>query len=165
MSDARRLDYARVAPGVLEAMLGLERYVRSTTLDRRLLHLVKMRASLLNGCAYCLNLHRREAMQDGESPRRLFQLVAWEESPDFTPRERAALRWTDAITLLREGHVPDAVYRKVRRQFSPRELVDLTLGVVAINGWNRLAIGFRTPPEDPPPRRKERTHRAGARVS
>lgn len=130
-------------------MLGLERAVGLAGLERNLLHLVKMRVSLVNGCAYCLDLHRREAIQDGETPRRLFQLAAWEESPDFSPRERAALRWADGLTMLGDGHVPDAVYREARRAFRPHELVHLTLAVVAINGWNRFAIGFRVPPETP----------------
>jgi AhpD family alkylhydroperoxidase len=142
-----RLNYAEAAPGAYQAMVGLERYVRSTKLDRRLLHLVKMRASQINGCAFCLNLHSQEALRDGETPRRLFQLSAWEESPDFTTRERAALRWTEAITRIGEGHAPDAVYRDVRRSFREKELVDLTLAIIAINGWNRLAIGFRVPPD------------------
>lgn len=143
-----RPDYAKASPGVLQAMLGLEQHLRRSGLDRRLLHLVKMRASLLNGCAFCLDLHSREAIRDGESPRRLFQLGAWEESLDFTPKERAALAWTDAVTLVVDSRVPDAVYRQARRSFDPKELADLTLAVVAINGWNRLAIAFRKPPED-----------------
>ncbi|HEV2167061.1 MAG TPA: carboxymuconolactone decarboxylase family protein [Thermoplasmata archaeon] len=146
-----RLDYAQASPGAYEAMIGLERYIRQSGIDRRLLHLVKMRASQINGCAYCLNLHSREALREGESARRLFQLDAWPESPDFTPRERAALAWTEAVTRVRETRVPDEVYRLARSVFPAKELVDLTLAVVAINGWNRLAISFRIPPEDPPP--------------
>ncbi|MGI0053684.1 MAG: carboxymuconolactone decarboxylase family protein [Thermoplasmata archaeon] len=153
---ARRLrpDYAKVSPGVVQAMLGLEQHLRQSGLDRRLLHLVKMRASLINGCSFCLNMHSQEAIRDGESPRRLFQLGAWEESPDFTPRERAALAWTDAVTRVADSRVPDSVYRHARQSFDPKELADLTLAVVAINGWNRLAIAFRNPPED-------LSHRAG----
>lgn len=129
-------------------MLALERHVRSSRLDPRLVHLVKMRVSQINGCAYCLNLHSREALRDGEAARRLFQLSAWEESTEFSPKERAALRWAEAVTLVRDSRVPDAVYQEGRRYFSSRELVDLTLAIVAINGWNRFAISFRTPPDD-----------------
>ncbi len=141
-----RLDYGRIAPGALRAMLGLERYLRDERFDRRLLHLIKLRASQINGCVHCIELHTREAVRDGEDPRRLFQLSAWEESPLFDARERAALRWTESLTRLDVDRVPDAVYRAIRRHFSPKELLDLTLAIVAINGWNRLAVGFRIPP-------------------
>ncbi len=151
MPRRRRLDYARVAPGTRDAMLCLERYLSRSKLDRRLLHLVKMRASQINGCAYCLDLHSREALRAGESPRRLFQLSAWEESPDFTSRERSALRWTEAMTLVHETHVPDSVYREARQSFTEKELADLSLAIVAINGWNRLNIGFRVAPTNSEP--------------
>jgi AhpD family alkylhydroperoxidase len=146
--EPQRPDYRRIAPGVVQAMLGLERYLETCGLENSLLDLVKMRSSQINGCAFCLNMHSREAMARGEGASRLFQLDAWEESPVFTPRERAALGWTEAVTLVRESRVPDIVYRKARQQFNERELVDLTLAVVAINGWNRLAISFRRPPQD-----------------
>ncbi|MGI0154577.1 MAG: carboxymuconolactone decarboxylase family protein [Thermoplasmata archaeon] len=143
-----RLSYAKESPGVLQAMRALEQHLQRSGLDRQLLHPVKMRASLLNGCAFCLNLHAREAIHDGESPRRLFQLAAWAGSPDFTRTERAALAWTDAATKVADPRVPDSVFRQARRSFDPKKLVDRTLAVVAINGWNRLAIAFRMPPED-----------------
>lgn len=149
VSRGARLDYGRVAPGARRAMLALERYLHDSRLDQQLLHLVKLRASQVNGCAHCVDLHGREAIRDGEDPRRLLQLSVWEESPVFTPRERAGLRWTESLTRIREDRAPDAVYRYVRRFFSPKELVDLTLAIVAINGWNRFAIGFRIPPKRP----------------
>ncbi len=141
-----RLDYGAASKGALDAMLALERYVRSCGLDHRLLDLVKTRASLLNGCAYCLDMHTKDARAAGESEQRLYALAAWRETPFFDERERAALAWTDAVTNVQEGHVPDAAWEEARRQFSEKELVDLTLAIVTINGWNRLAIGFRTEP-------------------
>ena len=140
-----RIDYATVAPGAYEAVLGLEKYLTQEHFDRRLLHLVKYRASLLNGCAHCLEMHAKDAVAEGEDPVRLYTLAAWEETPLFTPRERAALRWTEAVTFVHDGHVPDGVYREAREHFSEKELVDLTLAVIAINAWNRLAIPFRSP--------------------
>ncbi len=140
-----RLDYAAVAPGAYEAVLGLERYLAKERFDRKLLHLVKYRASLINGCAHCLEMHAKDAIAEGEDPVRLYTLAAWEETPLFTPKERAALRWTEAVTRVHEGHVPDEIYAEVRRHFSEKELVDLTMAVIAINAWNRLAIPFRSP--------------------
>ncbi len=141
----QRIDYARVAPGAYEAVLGLEEYLARERFDRKLLHLVKYRASLLNGCAHCLEMHAKDAIAEGEDPVRIYTLAAWEETPLFTPKERAALRWTEAVTLLQDGHVPDEVYRDVREQFSEKELVDLTLAIIAINAWNRLAVPVRSP--------------------
>lgn len=140
-----RIDYAQVAPGAYEAILGLEKYLARERFDRRLLHLVKYRASLLNGCAHCLEMHAKEAVAEGEDPVRLYTLAAWEETPLFTPKERAALRWTEAVTQVYEDHVPDAVYEEARKYFGDKELVDLTMAVIAINAWNRLAIPFRSP--------------------
>ena len=142
---AERIDYARVAPGAYEAVLGLEKYLTRERFDRKLLHLVKYRASLINGCAHCLEMHAKEAVAEGEDPVRLYTLAAWEETPLFTPKERAALRWTEAVTLVQDGHVPDEVYEAVRNEFTEKEIVDLTLAIIAINAWNRLAIPFRSP--------------------
>ncbi len=143
--SGQRIDYAKVAPGAYEAVLGLERYLAREHMDRKLLHLVKYRASLLNGCAHCLEMHAKDAVAEGEDPVRIYTLAAWEETALFTPKERAALRWTEAVTILQEGHVPDAVYEDVRKQFSEKELVDLTMAIITINTWNRLAIPFRSP--------------------
>ncbi len=141
-----RIDYLRVGHGVLEAMLGLESYLRQCGLDAGLLHLIKLRASQINGCAYCLDMHWKDARARGESEQRLYGLDAWEESPYYSERERAALLWTEAVTKIREGHVPDAVYERVHLQFDVKELADLTLAVCAINSWNRLAIAARSVP-------------------
>jgi AhpD family alkylhydroperoxidase len=126
-------------------MFGLESYVRSTGLEPELLKLVKMRASQINGCAYCLDMHSKEARAHGETEQRLYCLDAWEECPFYTDRERAALEWTEAITKISETHAPDDVYNRVRERFSEEELFNLTMAIVSINGWNRLAIGFRAP--------------------
>ncbi len=141
----QRIDYASVAPGAYEAVQGLEKYLTREHFDRTLLHLVKYRASLLNGCAHCLEMHAKDAIAEGEDPVRIYTLAAWEETPLFTPKERAALRWTEAVTRIHEGHVPDEVYEEVRKHFSEKELVDLTMAIIAINSWNRLAIPFRSP--------------------
>ncbi len=141
----QRIDYAQVAPGAYEAVLNLEKYVARERFDRKLLHLVKYRASLLNGCAHCLEMHAKEAIAEGENPVRLYTLAAWEETPLFTPKERAALRWTEAVTQVYEDHVPDEVYAEARKYFDEKELVDLTMAIIAINAWNRLAIPFRSP--------------------
>jgi len=127
-------------------MLGLESYVRQCGLEGSLLELVKLRASQINGCAYCIDMHTKDARVQGEQEQRLYALVAWEETPFFTERERAALAWTEALTKIGEGHVPDSVYEHARSHFSEKELVDLTFAIVVINGWNRLAISFRTVP-------------------
>ena len=119
-------------------MAGLQAYVDQSGLERSLLELVKIRASQINGCAFCLVMHTNEARQHGETDDRMHLLNAWREAPVFSERERAALAWAEAVTLVAEGHVPDEVYEQARKQFSEKELVDLTLAVVAINGWNRL---------------------------
>jgi AhpD family alkylhydroperoxidase len=138
-----RLDVTRVSPKALNAMYGLEAHVQNSGLDHRLLHLVKMRASQLNGCAYCLDVHSKDARAAGESEQRLYLLDAWREVDLYDERERAALEWTEALTRIADGHVPDVVYAAAREHFSEEELVNLALAVVAINGWNRLAIAFR----------------------
>jgi len=139
-----RLNYRNVSPGALQAMLGLETYLAKSSLERSLLNLIKMRASQINGCAYCLDMHSKDARAEGETEQRLYALDAWRETPFYSPRERAALAWTEALTLISETHAPDEVYREVRAQFSEQEVADLTLAIVAINGWNRISIGFRT---------------------
>ncbi len=139
-----RLDYRKVSPGALQAMLGLEAYLAKCSLEHSLLYLIKMRASQINGCAYCLDMHSKDARAEGETEQRLYALEAWRETPFYSPCERAALAWTEALTLISETHAPDEVFREVRAQFSEQEVADLTLAIVAINGWNRIAIGFRT---------------------
>ena len=139
-----RIDLMHVNPGVLQAMLGLERQVRHAGFDHRLLDLVRMRASQINGCAYCLDMHSKDARALGETEQRLYGLEAWREAPYYSARERAALEWTEALTLVSESRVPDDVYERVRAEFSEDELVHLSLAVVAINGWNRLNIAART---------------------
>ena len=141
----QRIDYTKVAPGVYQAMLGLGKHLTQSGLEPVLQDLVKLRASQINGCAYCIDMHWKDLRAAGEREQRLYGLDAWEESPYYTDRERAALAWTEAVTLPRNGRVPDAVYNAARRFFSEKELVDLTLCIVAINGWNRLNIAFRAP--------------------
>ncbi|MHB2035908.1 MAG: carboxymuconolactone decarboxylase family protein [Nitrososphaerales archaeon] len=150
-----RLDYAKVSPGVREAMLGLSKYLSTSGLESSLLNLVDMRASQINGCAWCLDMHSKDARADGETEQRLYMLSAWRESPFYTDRERAALAWTEAVTLVGDSHVTDDVYGEARKQFSEKELVDLTLAVIAINGWNRLNVSFRTVPGDYKPKQYE----------
>ena len=150
-----RLEYAKVAPGIREAMMGLERYVsKNRDLPTPLLHLVKARASQINGCAWCLDMHTKDALADGESPQRLYTLSAWRDTPFFTEKERAALAWTEAVTLLAEREVSDELYAEVRRHFSEKDLADLTLAIVAINAWHRLNVPFRTPVGDYEPARR-----------
>lgn len=141
-----RIDLMHAAPGVIQAMLGLERQVQKGRLDSALLHLVRMRASQINGCAYCLDMHSKDARANGETEQRLYGLEAWRETPYYSERERAALEWTEALTLVSQTHVPDDVYERVREQFSEEELMHLSLAVVAINGWNRLNVAARTVP-------------------
>ncbi len=141
-----RFNYVKAAPGAFKAMLGLGQYLEGCGLEQSLLLLVDLRASQINGCAYCIDMHWKDLRVLGESEQRLYMLDAWRESPFYTEREKAALEWTEALTLLANGHVPDEVYEKVRPQFSEKELADLTLAVVSINGWNRLNISARTVP-------------------
>src|SRR3954452_22943189 len=135
-----RIDFARVSPKVLQAMFGLQTTVNSSGLEASLLELVRMKASQINGCAYCIDMHSKDARAAGEGEQRLYALNAWRETPFFTARERAALAWTEAVTLVAKTHVPDAVYEGARQCFSEEELVNLTLAIVTINGWNRLSI-------------------------
>jgi AhpD family alkylhydroperoxidase len=141
-----RIDLMHVNPGVVQSMLGLERQVRRAGLDEKLLDLVRMRASQINGCAYCLDMHSKDARAGGETEQRLYGLNAWRETPYYSARERAALEWTEALTLVATSHAPDDVYERVREQFSEDELVHLSLAIVAINGWNRLNIAAATVP-------------------
>lgn len=141
----QRIDL-KAAPGVYQAMQGLERYLHQSGLDITLLHLVKVRVSQVNGCAYCIDMHWKDSRALGETEQRLYGLDAWEESPYYSDRERAALAWTDAVTRVAETHVPDEVYERVRQHFTEKELADLTLAVATINAWNRLAIASRAEP-------------------
>lgn len=142
----QRFDYAKVAPGAYHAMLGLEKYLHESGLEESLLHLIKLRASQINGCAYCLDMHWKDLKAIGEQDQRLYELNAWEEAPFYSDRERGALAWTDAVTRVSESRVPDETYNEVRKHFSDKELADLTLAIATINAWNRLAISARTDP-------------------
>ena len=142
----QRVDYMKVTPGAFRAMAGLENYLHDCGLEESLLHLIKLRASQINGCAYCLDMHWKDLKSIGESDQRLYELDAWEEAPFYSERERAALAWTEAVTRVADTHVPDEVYEAVRRVFSEKEIADLTLAVAAINAWNRLAIAGRATP-------------------
>ena len=139
-----RLDYQKAAPDAFNAMLALETAVRRSGLEHSLIELVKMRVSQINGCAYCLDMHSKDARAAGETEQRLHLLAAWREAPFYTERERAAQARAEALTLVASQGASDAVYQQARAQFDAKALVDLTLAIVAINGWNRLAIGFRS---------------------
>lgn len=140
----QRIVYGKVAPDAYKAMVNLETYVRGSGIDPKLLHLIKLRASQINGCAYCVDMHNKEAIRDGESQQRLNLLCVWRESPLYTDKERAALEWTESLTLIAEDHVPDEVFERVSAQFTEEELVKLTIAVNAINSWNRLSVAFRS---------------------
>ena len=139
----QRLNYFAVAPKALEPLLAIEEYLKKSTLEPLLRDLVKTRASQINGCAYCLHMHTSDALAQGEKPARLFLLEAWEESRMYTPRERAALAWTESLTRIAQTHAPDADYAEVKAQFDDKALMELTLLITNINAWNRIAIGFR----------------------
>lgn len=143
-----RLDYTRIAPEAVRAQLALEAYIRASSLEESLIRLVELRASMINGCAYCVDKHTKDARFTGETEQRLYAVSVWEETPFFTARERAALRWTDTLTDFAHRNVSDDLFREARSQFSERELVDLTMVVITINGWNRLAVSFRKPVGD-----------------
>ena len=140
-----RLDYGTELPEATSAMSGLEAVVRQSTLEQKLLELVRIRASQLNGCGYCLDMHTKDAEAIGETEQRLHLVAAWREAPVYSDRERAALGWAEALTLLADTGAPDDVYADVERLFTPAERVALSLAIVAINGWNRLSVGFRQP--------------------
>ncbi|MBS1644140.1 MAG: carboxymuconolactone decarboxylase family protein [Bacteroidetes bacterium] len=139
-----RFNLAQAAPKAFEAMLGLEHYLAGSGLDKKLFELIKTRASQINGCAYCINMHVRDAMKEGETAQRLFLLDAWRETDLFTEKERAVLALTESMTLIADSHVPDAVYEAARKQLSDQELAAVIMAVVAINAWNRIAITSRT---------------------
>jgi len=141
-----RLDYGKAAPGVYDAMDALDQYLATCAIDAALLHLVRLRASQLNGCAYCIDMHWKDLRALGEGEQRLYGLDAWRESPYYTPRERAALAWTESVTAIADGHAPDERFAEARAQFSERELADLTLAIATINAWNRLSIAARLVP-------------------
>lgn len=148
-----RLDYGKKSPEGMKAMLALNQFAATCGLEHSLLELVKTRASQINGCAYCLDMHTIDARAAGESEQRLYVLSAWREAPFFTDRERAALAWTESVTLVSSSHVPDDVYEEALRHFTEEELVNLTWAIVVINGWNRMAVSFRAQPGNYSPRK------------
>lgn len=141
-----RVEFHKIGQKPIQLMLAIEGYLKGCGLDHGMLHLIKLRASQINGCAYCIDMHSKDARALGESEQRLYALDAWEETPFFSERERAALRWTEALTLVADGHVPDAVFEEVRPHFTDDELVNLSLAVATINAWNRLSMAFRSVP-------------------
>jgi AhpD family alkylhydroperoxidase len=150
-----RIHYTKVSPGAYHALLGLEKYLHECGLEERLLHLIKLRTSQINGCAYCLDMHWKDLRAIGETEQRLYSLDAWRESPYYSERERAALAWAESVTRVSETHVPDEVYEEAMQQFNEKELADLTVAVTTINAWNRLAIAARTTPGTYQPQKAE----------
>ena len=142
----QRIDLTKYALDAQKSLYALEKYIANSGLDHKLIHLLKMRASQINGCAYCIDMHSKDARALGESEQRLYELNAWRETPFYTDRERAALEWTESLTLVSQTHVPDEVYESVKNHFSEKEIVDLSILVSVINVWNRLAISTRTMP-------------------
>lgn len=142
----KRIDYYSASKEAMQAMIGLERSVAKLGLEPQLVELIKLRASQINGCAFCVDLHTREAREAGETERRLYGVTVWRETPFFTERERAALAWTEALTLIAQTHAPDADYELLAAHFTPKEMTDLTLAIGTINVWNRIAVGFRKMP-------------------
>lgn len=140
---SHRVDYKNASPAAFKAMLSMEAQVRGSGLEHSLLELVKMRVSQINGCAYCLDMHSKDARAAGETEQRLHVLAAWREAPFYSPRERAALAWAEAVTLVASNELSDPLYDEVHAQFNDTEMVDLSMAIITINGWNRLAIGFR----------------------
>jgi AhpD family alkylhydroperoxidase len=147
MAMKPRMNYYQAAPDTLKALLALEAQIQASGLEQSLIELVKTRASQINGCAYCINIHTQDARKHGETEARLYLLNAWRESPGYSDRERAALAWTEAVTLISETHAPDDVYEAVRAQFSDADTVNLTMLIATINAWNRIAISFRAVPQ------------------
>jgi AhpD family alkylhydroperoxidase len=143
-----RIDFYTASPDGLKAMMALEAAVSKLPLEKSLIELVKLRASQINGCAFCIDMHTADAIKGGETPRRLFAVTAWREAPFFTDRERAALAWTESLTQLSLTHAPDEDYALLSAEFSPKEMVDLTVAISTINSWNRLAVGFRKMPQE-----------------
>ncbi|MGE8484678.1 carboxymuconolactone decarboxylase family protein [Pseudomonas sp. FP1740] len=142
-----RIDFYTASPDAFKAMMALETAVSKLPLEKSLIELVKLRASQINGCAFCIDMHTADALKDGETPRRLFAVTAWREAPFFTNRERAALAWTESMTQVSLTHAPDEDYALLSAEFSPKEMVDLTVAISTINSWNRLAVGFRKMPQ------------------
>ena len=140
-----RMNFYKAAPETIKALVAVEDQIKASGLEQSLIELVKTRASQINGCAYCIDMHTKDARAAGETEQRLYALDAWRETPFFSERERAALEWTESITHVAETHVPDEVYERVQQQFSETELVSLTLTAVTINAWNRFAVAFRAP--------------------
>src|SRR5689334_21614708 len=143
----QRIDARKASPAALQAVAALQTYVDQSGLDAKLRELIKIRVSQINGCAYCLAMHTRDARKIGETDERMHLLDDWREAPVLTARERAALEWAEAVTLVAQTHVPDEAFEIVRKQFSEKEIIDLTAAVAAINTWNRVAISFRTTPQ------------------
>ena len=141
-----RIEYQKIAPGAFQAMRAFETYIPGCGLELTLLELIKIRASQINGCAYCLDMHTKDARAQGETEQRIYALNAWRETPFFTEKERAALAWTEAVTLVAQSQVPDEVYELARKYFNEKELVNVTGAIIAINGWNRFAVSFRSVP-------------------
>lgn len=143
-----RLDARKASPRAFQALLGIQGHVDGCGIEHGLLELAKYRASQINGCAWCMDMHTKDARAAGETEQRLYLLSAWRECPFYSDRERAALAWTEAVTRLADGDVPDDIFEMAKAQFSEQELVDLTMAIIAINGWNRINIAFRRPPGD-----------------
>ncbi len=141
--STNRIDAYKTVPEAMQALMAVEEHLKKSGLERSLVELVKMRASQINGCAFCLDLHSRDARNNGETEKRLYLLSAWRESSLYSEREQAALAWTESLTLISQNHAPDTVYERVREHFNDQELVNLTLLITQINAWNRFAIGFR----------------------
>ncbi|HKJ44970.1 MAG TPA: carboxymuconolactone decarboxylase family protein [Balneolales bacterium] len=142
----QRIQYQQKAPDALKGMQEMEQYVKNSSLESSLRELVKIRASQINGCAFCIDMHTKDAREAGETEQRLYALSAWREAPFYTERECAALEWAEALTLISENDIPEPLYNYVREHFSGDELITLTMAIIAINSWNRLAISFRTVP-------------------
>ena len=140
----QRINSMEKGAGALKAMFGLGAYIAKSSIETKLQHLLEFRVSQINGCAYCLDMHSKDLRAEGETEQRLYMLEAWRESPVYSDRERAALAWAEAVTVLSDGHVSDEVFELAKKEFNDQELIDLTMVVVAINGWNRLNIAFRT---------------------
>ena len=152
----RRINYKSVSPGLYETMLGFSRYLAKSSLEQSLIDLIEIRASQINGCAWCLDMHTKDAMASGESPQRIFLLNAWQESPQFTNREKMALKWTEAVTLISENYITDELFEEVSKEFNEGELVELTGAVISINSWNRANIAFQMIPGDYISKRKKK---------
>ena len=149
-----RINYSKFAHEPLHNLLAIERYLAQSSIEPKLLHLLKLRASQINGCAYCIDMHSKDARAAGESEQRLYALDAWRETPFYTDRERAALEWTEALTLISASHAPDESYERVRAHFSEQETVDLIYAISVINMWNRIAISTRAVPGSYQPAKK-----------